>query len=119
VGQFTGGNVPSSGFFGLFDHFFFPAPHGAGYPISYCSLWEKPRKEASMADNTKQEASGLSRRDFMRSAAVSAAGAVALAGIMQKESLAAEPAKPVAPSAAAPAAKPAALKIDDVMKAAR
>ncbi len=72
-----------------------------------------------MADNTKQEESGLSRRDFMRSAAVGAAGAVALAGMMQKEALAAEPAKTAAPAAAAPATKPAALKIDDVMKAAR
>jgi isopentenyl diphosphate isomerase/L-lactate dehydrogenase-like FMN-dependent dehydrogenase len=75
-----------------------------------------------MADNKKLEEAGLSRRDFMRNAAAGAAGAVVLAGIMQKESLAAEPTKAAAPAAAAqgaPAKKTEALKVEDVLKVAR
>lgn len=72
--------------------------------------------------DTDQE---LSRRDFMRNAAVSAVGAVgavALTGLMQKEALAAETPKEAAPAlaaSAAPAAKPAALTLEGVLKAAR
>ena len=61
---------------------------------------------------------GLSRRDFMMTTALSTAGVVALAGLSQKEALAAmESAKPVASGVTA--AKPAAMKIEDVLKVAR
>jgi sugar lactone lactonase YvrE len=52
-----------------------------------------------MAGNSFHEEEGekgLSRRDFIRSAAVGVAGAVALAGLSQKEAVAAEAAKPAA-----------------------
>ena len=75
-----------------------------------------------MSENRNDEANGeqkLSRRDFMRNAAVSAVGTVALAGLMQKEAFATEAAATAPASPAAPAGKSAALTLNDVLKAAR
>ncbi len=66
-------------------------------------------------DTGKKE---LSRRDFMKSAAVGAAGAVALASLVQRDAAAAEDAKP-APSEPAKPKAVSVLKIEDVLKAAR
>ncbi len=73
-----------------------------------------------MAENrlNEEEKKGWSRRDFIKGAAVSMAGAVALAGLSQKEAVAAEAAKPAATEP--PKAKTgAALKLDDVLRVAR
>jgi 4-hydroxymandelate oxidase len=68
--------------------------------------------------NEGEEKRGLSRRDFMRSAALGVAGAVALAGLSNKETEAAEFVKPAAaePAKAKPAAAP---KLEDVLRVAR
>jgi isopentenyl diphosphate isomerase/L-lactate dehydrogenase-like FMN-dependent dehydrogenase len=65
-----------------------------------------------------EEKKGWSRRDFIRSAAVSVAGAVALAGLSRKEAVAAEAAKPAA-AEPAKAKAGSALKLDDVLRVAR
>jgi len=75
-----------------------------------------------MSESRNDEANNeqkLSRRDFMRNAAVSAVGTVALAGLMQKEAFATEAAATAPASLAAPAGNPAALTLNDVLKAAR
>ena len=73
-----------------------------------------------MAENRLNEEGekGWSRRDFIRGAAVSVAGAVALAGLSQKEAVAAEAAKPVSTEPPKAKAGPA-LKLDDVLRVAR